>query len=193
MYSFLSVDFSGKKVIVAGAGQVGLRKGAKLLEAGADLYFFDPYIQALPWPGPVLHKRPLEAGDLEGAYLLLVATSSAEENQRLVDLAKSKGIFVNSADFSIDSSLIFPMEFKAGGVHIGLSTSGQAPFALGSIRADIEGALEGWSQERLELLAQIRQQVIQLDLTDQEKRAIYQDLLERDKEELKAYEDKIRD
>jgi len=104
----LVVDLTDRPVVVIGAGKVGVRKAAQLLEAGALVTVITDVVLA-PVPDGVaaLHIRSYRYGDLEGALLVVAATGDPDVNDRIVAEANERNILLNVVDDLSRSNFYF--------------------------------------------------------------------------------------
>ena len=155
------LELSGQSCLVVGAGAVGCRKIASLLECPIerlhviDLAEPDTNLQVLLEDKRVsFTKRSFTPSDVEGCALVFAATSNRQTNER--------GILCNCTDAPKDSSFIVPALVEQGNIAIALSTGGASPALARKIRED----LEAWLGERYtgisELLMRLRPLVLAL-------------------------------
>ena len=70
----LHLDLRGKRVLVVGAGRVGVRRARAALEAGADVE-----VVALEGPDDLpLTRRAFQDSDIDGAWLVLSCTGTID-------------------------------------------------------------------------------------------------------------------
>ena len=121
---------------------MGEEKVHKLLECDADVTVISPDItdgvSRLADAGRVTWvRRPHEAGDLDDAFLAIVAdTSDSELNGRVNREAFEKNVSLNVADVTHLCSFITPAVVRRGDVTVAISTGGASPaLARSSARA----------------------------------------------------------
>ena len=159
------LELSGQSCLVVGAGAVGCRKIASLLECPIerlhviDLAEPDTNLQVLLEDKRVsFTKRPFTPSDVEGCALVFAATSNRQTN----DAVARACTLCNCADAPKDSSFIVPALVEQGNIAIALSTGGASPALARKIRED----LEAWLGERYtgisELLMRLRPLVLAL-------------------------------
>ncbi len=163
-------DLEGQRVLVVGGGEVALRKVSLLLRTGALITLVAPDI------APELHERSAAAGvaltlvtrsfepaDLDGARLVIVATSERGINRWIAELADARHIPVNVVDDREASRFIVPAIVDRDPVLVAVSTGGTSPVLARRLRERLEtfipkrfGELAVWlrglreaSQERL--------------------------------------------
>ena len=103
----LFIDLTDKKVLIAGAGTIALRRASVLLQFGALVTLVAPEAGDLP-EGVRYLKKKYESRDLEGACLAVAATDDREVNRRVGLDAKAMGIPVSVADAQEECSFFFP-------------------------------------------------------------------------------------
>ena len=163
------LELSGQSCLVVGAGAVGCRKIASLLECPIerlhviDLAEPDTNLQVLLEDKRVsFMKRLFTPSDVEGCALVFAATSSRQTNDAVARACAERGILCNCADAPKDSSFIVHALVEQGNIAIALSTGGASPALARKIRED----LEAWLGERYtgisELLMRLRPLVLAL-------------------------------
>ncbi len=126
----LSVDLSGKPVLVVGAGAVAARKLGELIRCGADLTVVAPESNAgveRYLAGLKFLQRPFQAGDELGYYLVFACTNHPEVNALIANLCRKANILCNRADDSEAASFHVPGVLRQGSVTVTVSTGGAAP------------------------------------------------------------------
>lgn len=137
------LDLAGRRVVVAGAGPVALRKTRGLLEAGARVLVVAP--RALPEFDslPVrLVRRRFRASDLEGAALAFAATDDRRVNRRIGLAARRRGIPANIADSPAECDFLTPARLRRGRLQIAVSTGGDNPRLAARLRRILEEILD---------------------------------------------------
>src|SRR5262245_59416994 len=79
-------------------------------------------------------QRSFEPRDLEGMFLVIVATSSHEVNTRVFTEAHAKGILCNTVDDPPNCDFYYPAVVRRGDLKIAISTGGQSPALAQRIR-----------------------------------------------------------
>ncbi len=137
------LDIAGRKCVVAGGGQVALRKVSALLECRADVVVISPDLCAgleqLAESGEIhAVNREYQEGDLEGAFVVIVATSDGEANLMVAEEARKKAALVNVVDNPENCDFIAPAYIRRGDVTIAISTAGRSPALARKIRTRLE-------------------------------------------------------
>jgi siroheme synthase-like protein len=143
IYYPVFLDLKGKRVLVAGAGAVALRKTRGLLEAGAAVTVVAPEARAEFDALPVrLLRRRFRASDVRAAALVFAATNDRGVNRRVAQAARRRGIPVNVADSAAECGFLVPARIRRGDVQIAVSTGGRSPRLAAALRRKIESALD---------------------------------------------------
>ena len=127
-------DLSGQKVLIVGGGEVAQRKISLLERSGASLRVVAPEVA----PGILeraaagklrLDIREFMPADLDGARLVIVATSRRALNRWIAKLSESRNIPVNVVDDREASRFIVPAIIDRDPVLVAISTGGASPSA----------------------------------------------------------------
>ena len=143
VYYPVFLNLQGRKCLVAGGGQVALRKAGALLEHGADVTVISPRLCAglrkLAGDGRLkVINRAYRRGDMKDAHIAIVATSNRGVNLGAAAEAKKRGVPVNVVDDSVLSDFIVPSIMRRGSLAIAVSTSGKSPALARKIRSRLE-------------------------------------------------------
>jgi uroporphyrin-III C-methyltransferase / precorrin-2 dehydrogenase / sirohydrochlorin ferrochelatase len=149
-------DLNGQKVLVVGGGDVALRKISLLERTGALIFVVAPVI------APQVMARAAEAKlkiairefvpeDLDGARLVIVATSGRAVNRWIAKLSEARNIPVNVVDDAQASRFIVPAIVDREPVLVAIATGGASPVLARRLRERLEalipkriGALASW-------------------------------------------------
>lgn len=118
----LFIDLQGKAVVVVGSGTIGGKRAMKLADFGARVTCIDP--KAQPIDGMTLVQRMYQEGDLQGAFLCIVATDDQAVNRQVAQEAKALGILVNVADDPSLCDFFFPALCETQDMVVGLVGDG---------------------------------------------------------------------
>jgi siroheme synthase-like protein len=138
----LAFKLDGVEVLVIGAGQIGARKAAQLIEAGARVTVITEEVLA-PLPEGVarIEKRRYARGDLRGFSLVVSATGDPLVNDVVVDEARDERLWLNTVDDPERSSFYFMALHRQGDVTVAVSTDGAAPALAQAVRTLVADAL----------------------------------------------------
>jgi uroporphyrin-III C-methyltransferase / precorrin-2 dehydrogenase / sirohydrochlorin ferrochelatase len=139
-------DLTAQRVLVVGGGEVALRKVALLERSGALVTLVAPDVlpglQALAAAGKVnLAVREFVAEDLDGARLVIVATSRRAVNRWIASLSEARRIPVNVVDDREASRFIVPAIIDRDPVLVAVSTGGTSPVLARRLRERLEAAI----------------------------------------------------
>jgi uroporphyrin-III C-methyltransferase / precorrin-2 dehydrogenase / sirohydrochlorin ferrochelatase len=145
-YFPLFFDLRGQKVLVVGAGAVALRKVQLIERAQAAIIVVAP--QAAPElaqraaDGALeLRLREFASEDLEGARLVIVASSRRAVNRWVASLAEARGIPVNVVDDLKASRVIVPAIVDRDPVIVAVSSAGTSPVLARRLRERLEALI----------------------------------------------------
>ncbi|MCG8533691.1 MAG: siroheme synthase CysG [Pseudomonadales bacterium] len=140
-------DLKGQRCLVVGGGEVGTRKAAMLLRAGAhirvvaisisdsmkELVSSDTHSDSF--------ERPFEEGDLQQVALVIAATDNQALNEQVSSLAKSLHIPVNVVDNPSLCTFILPSIIDRSPIVVAVSSGGESPVLARMIRAKLESSI----------------------------------------------------
>jgi precorrin-2 dehydrogenase/sirohydrochlorin ferrochelatase len=182
------LDLAGRTALVVGAGKVGEGKIRNLVSAGARVRVvsLEATDEVRSWAeqGRIeLSLRAYESSDLEGCFLVIVATERNETNLRVFEDADQRQLLCNVVDAPDLCNFILPSIMRRGDLAIAVSTAGASPALARKIRLELE---ERYGEEyalALELLGSLRAELKERypDPHDRKilfERIVYSDLLE---------------
>ncbi|MFM8828366.1 MAG: bifunctional precorrin-2 dehydrogenase/sirohydrochlorin ferrochelatase [Actinomycetota bacterium] len=160
------LDLHDRLVVVVGGGQVATDRAAKLVAHGARVRVVSPALgeamASMVADGRVAEHRArgYEAGDLDGAVLVVAATDDEGVNRRVRDDARALGALANVADDPEGSSAVIPALMREGDLAIAITTGGASPVVSRRIREDLQQRFgPGWAG-LIALLADTRDDLI---------------------------------
>jgi uroporphyrin-III C-methyltransferase/precorrin-2 dehydrogenase/sirohydrochlorin ferrochelatase len=139
-------DLTGQRVLIVGGGEVALRKITLLERTGALITVVAPAIapevMALAAAGKLkLAIREFEPADLDGARLVIVATSRRAVNRWIAKLSEARNIPVNVVDDRDASRFIVPAIIDRDPVLVAISTGGTSPVLARRLRERLEALI----------------------------------------------------
>jgi uroporphyrin-III C-methyltransferase/precorrin-2 dehydrogenase/sirohydrochlorin ferrochelatase len=139
-------DLTGQRVLIVGGGEVALRKITLLERTGALITVVAPAIapelMALAAAGKLkLAIREFEPADLDGARLVIVATSRRAVNRWIAKLSETRNIPVNVVDDRDASRFIVPAIIDRDPVLVAISTGGTSPVLARRLRERLEALI----------------------------------------------------
>jgi siroheme synthase-like protein len=138
---FLKLD--GRLVVVVGGGAVAEQKIPGVLNAGARVRLIAPATtpQIAEWVrfGKIdWHAKEFEAGDLNGAFLVIAATSAPGVNATVFQAAEERGILCNAVDDIGHCHFYYGAVAQRGDLQIVVSTNGKSPALAQRLRKEFE-------------------------------------------------------
>jgi uroporphyrin-III C-methyltransferase / precorrin-2 dehydrogenase / sirohydrochlorin ferrochelatase len=139
-------DLTAQRVLVVGGGGVALRKVALLERSGALITLVAPEVlpelEERAAAGKItLRVREFIPGDLDGARLVIVATSRRAVNRWIAALSEARGIPVNVVDDREASRFIVPAIIDRDPVLVAVSTGGTSPVLARRLRERLEAVI----------------------------------------------------
>lgn len=129
------LDLRGKRVLVVGAGPVGVRRARGLAQAGADVT-----VVALEAPADlVAERRAFEDADVDGCWLVLACTGTVDD--RIAAAAQARGTWCVRADDASRSAAWVPAVARLDDVVVSVS-AGRDPRRATALRDALALALE---------------------------------------------------
>lgn len=156
------VNVRGKQCVIVGGGKVAERKVLSLLRLGATIRLISPEVTSRLASeikkGKIEYvSRHYKSGDLEGAFLVIAATSDQKIN-RLV--ASESPCLVNVVDAPELANFIVPSVIQRGLMTIAVSTSGISPAMAKSIRLELQDFYGSSFGKYLVFLKKLRKKVL---------------------------------
>lgn len=180
---FLKLE--GRRCVVVGAGSVGEPKIRSLLQAGATVRVIAPRATAAvaAWARAEIiawEERNFGAGDLDGAFLVIAATSSPEVNEAVFKEAQRRNILCNAVDDPAHCDFFYPAVVRRGQLQLAISTGGRSPALAQRLRKELEIQFSpeyaGWVDE----LGDARQHLLASQIPAEDRRRRLHELASRE-------------
>jgi len=160
---------AGRRCVVVGGGAIGEGKIAGLLEAGAEPTVVAPEVteNVKEWASAAKLAwlaRHFSPADLEGAFLVVAATSRPEVNDLVFREAGQRGILCNVVDDPERCDFYYPAVLRRGRLQIAISTGGSSPALAQRLRQELEHQFSADYGVWLEELAETRRRLIRTHL-----------------------------
>jgi siroheme synthase-like protein len=137
------VKLHGRLVVVVGAGEIALGKIEGLLRAGAKVRVIAPEVHVsfvhlirsrkVEWV-----PRKFQSHDLDGAALVIAATSAPGVNAAVYREAEARGVFCNAVDDIENCHFYYGSIVQRGDLQIAISTNGKSPALAQRLRQELE-------------------------------------------------------
>ena len=156
------VKLDGRLMVVAGGGNIAEAKIPGALAAGARVRLIAPSItqQIAEWVrfGKIdWLPKEFEAGDLDGAFLVIAATSAPGVNEAVFREAEARGILCNAVDDIEHCHFYYGAVVQRGDLQIAISTNGKSPALAQRLRQELEEKFGPEYEAWLEWLAAARE------------------------------------
>jgi len=155
------LHLTNRPCLVVGAGPVGLEKIDGLLACDAAVTVVAPEaideVRALADEGTITwHQRRYEPSDLEGAFMVIAATSTTDLNVGIFRDAEARHMLVNVVDVPPLCNFILPAIVRTGPIAIAISTSGASPALAKRLKREIAEQFGAPHARLAEILNELR-------------------------------------
>jgi siroheme synthase-like protein len=138
------VKLDGRLIVVVGGGNIAETKIPGVLAAGAQIRLVAPSVtpQIAEWVrfGKIdWLPKEFEAVDLNGAFLVIAATSVPGVNEAVFREAEARGILCNAVDDIEHCHFYYGAVVQRGDLQIAISTNGKSPALAQRLRSEFEG------------------------------------------------------
>jgi precorrin-2 dehydrogenase/sirohydrochlorin ferrochelatase len=171
----LMIDFSGKRVVIFGGGEVGARKAAYFCEETEVTVIsrsFSPAFNELTVRRVEMNLAGMGDYELDGmikeAFLVIAATQDTTLNDRIGRYCAIRGVLFNNADGKA-GDVTLPSQLKGEHYNIAISTSGESPGVSRFLREHI-----GQSYPNLDRMIEVQNQLrtsLKQKIPDQDRRS----------------------
>ena len=161
---------------------MGERKVKTLQSCAAKVFLISreltPYLEEEVRQGRIELLAPAYQTELlSGKFLVIGATDDPILNGKIGREARERGILCNIVDKPQECNFILPSLVSRGDLTIAVSTAGKSPALAKKIRQDLEEVFPEIYGLYLELLGQIRNEILTRNLSQQENQKIFQTLV----------------
>ncbi|MFJ9290080.1 precorrin-2 dehydrogenase [Bacillus halotolerans] len=156
----LHISLQKKKVVIAGGGNIALRRLKTVLSEGADITLVSPVAEPeirqmadnrqIKWL-----SRKIEKEDYLDAFLIIGATDDAAVNKEIAQNA-SPSQLVNCASDAELGNVYMPKIVKRGHVTVSVSTNGASPKHTKELAEKVDVLIDGDFVSEVDRLYQIR-------------------------------------
>lgn len=179
------LDLSNKLCLVVGGGQVAERKTNSLLECHAKVKLVSPQVSATikEWADKEiieLLQREYQIDDLQGVWLVFAATDSQQLNKQISQDCYERNLPTNVVNDPDKGDFFVPSVIRRGKLAIAVSTGGASPLLAARIRRQLESQFGPEYAEFMEILNDVRRQVLNNVDDIIQRKAIFNELVESD-------------
>jgi precorrin-2 dehydrogenase/sirohydrochlorin ferrochelatase len=181
----LFLKLAARLCLVVGAGREGESKIAGLLAADASVRVVAPEataaVQAWAREGRLQWMaRAFEETDLDGAFLVVVASSRRELNKHVYQEARRRRVLCNVVDDPPHCDFYYPSVVRRGALQIAISTDGKSPALAQRLRRELEEQFEPEYQAWIDRLGQERARLFQQPMDPELRRRRLHELASRE-------------
>ena len=155
----LFLNLEGEPCLVFGGGKVAFRKIEALLKRGAKVTCVSKEF-CVPLKKMKLKRVRSSRISLNGARLVIAATSDREFNARVVRECRRQKIWVNVVDDPALCDFTVPAVMEKGPLQIAISTSGTSPLFAKRLREALEEVIPSSTGQLLEKIGAIRLKMV---------------------------------
>ena len=175
------VKLRDRLVVVVGGGVVAVGKIEGLFAAEARVRVIAPQVTSdiAEWiaQGRVEWRaKRFAAADLDGAYLVIAATSAPGVNQAVFNEADARGILCNAVDDIENCHFYYGSVVRRGDLQIAISTNGKSPALAQRLRLQLERQFGPEYELWLEWLGAVRELLRAGEGTADSKKALLHNL-----------------
>ncbi len=137
------VKLEGRRVVVVGGGEIAAGKIDGLLQAGAKVLVVSPALNSqlaslvrenkIEW-----RETEFSPNDLQGAFLVIAATSVPSVNESVYRAADARGLLCNAVDDIENCHFYYGAVVQRGDLQIAISTNGKSPALAQRLRKELE-------------------------------------------------------
>ena len=154
----------GRRVVVVGGGRIAARKIEALLEAGAVVHvvaldLVDELQVARDEGHITVAERSFESTDLDGAWLVTAATSTAAVNRAVFEAGEARRVWVNAADDPSNCSFTLMSVVRQGDLVVTVGTGGRSPALATYLKDHVAQEMGPEWAALLELLSEAREEL----------------------------------
>jgi siroheme synthase-like protein len=156
------LKLTNRRVLVVGGGSIAAQKIPGLLEAGAQVHIVSPKLSAqlsdrvrnqkITWS-----PKSFDSDDLNGAFLVIAATSLRDLNAQVYREADQRNILCNAVDDIDHCHFYYGSIVQRGDLQIAISTNGKSPALAQRLRKELEQQFGPEYQHWLEWLGAARE------------------------------------
>lgn len=166
-----------RRCLVVGAGKIAEEKIEGLLRAGAEIRVVAPKvmpcIRALAHEKKIqLKERAFKASDLDGAFLVVAATSSPVVHRRIYREAKRQKVLCNVVDDPRHCDFYYGSVVRRGALQIAISTAGKSPALAQRIRKILERQFGPEYEEWIAALGEAREKLFARKMEPEERKKL---------------------
>lgn len=179
------LNLAKKSCLIIGGGSVAERKAASLLEYGAHVKVVSPLAEPniIAWADQDIlqwYAREYAENDLDGAFMVFIATDDNALNKEIADLCRQRGILVNAVDDPPNCDFYVPSVLRRGSLAVAVSTEGKSPLFAARLRRQLETLITEEYGNCVDSLGQIREELKKSSLDINQRKQILEQIVDAD-------------
>jgi precorrin-2 dehydrogenase len=180
---FLKLE--GRRCLVVGAGTIAEGKIGGLIATDASIRVIAPeataQVQAWAGEGKIdWERRTFQPCDLQGAFLVVAATSSTPLHEEIFAEARKLGVLCNVVDVPHLCDFFYPAIVRRGSLQIAISTAGESPALSQRLRKELEQQFGPEYEAWVAAIGEARAELATRDLTAEDRKEILHELASRE-------------
>ncbi|RDY22763.1 bifunctional precorrin-2 dehydrogenase/sirohydrochlorin ferrochelatase [Romboutsia maritimum] len=188
MFYPINFKIEDVKVTIIGGGKVAYRKCKNFLDFGAlvkiiSTDFIDEFNDINEKVEFI--KNSYKEIYIKDSYIVVAATNNKKINEEIGIYCRNNGKLVNVVDNIDISNFTVPSYVKRGDLLISVSTGGKSPSLSSKIKKELEDKYDDSYEEYIELLGNIRNEIIKKYENISERKKLLNGLVNLSLEELK--------
>ena len=190
----INLEIKDMKITVIGGGEVAYRKCKNFLEFCKSIRVISPeFIDNFEL---IKNKVDLiydvyKEEYIKDSFIVVAATNNKEINKNIGIYCRSCGKLVNVVDDIELSNYTVPSYVKRGDLLISISTGGKSPSLSSKIKKELEEKYDDSYEEYINILGEIRQEIIKKYKNISERKIILNKLVDLSLEELKIIKNSL--
>ena len=178
------VKLQRRQVVVVGGGAIAEGKLSALFAAGSHIRVVAPEItkgiaQEVSQGRAEWRQKQFDSADLDGAFLVIAATSAPGVNEAVYREADARGILCNAVDDIERCHFYYGSVVQRGDLQIAISTNGKSPALAQRLRLQLEQQFGPEYELWLEWLGAARELLRAGDDTPESKKILLHHLASR--------------
>ncbi|MGL5312757.1 MAG: precorrin-2 dehydrogenase/sirohydrochlorin ferrochelatase family protein [Peptostreptococcaceae bacterium] len=159
----INLEIKDLEITIIGGGEVAYRKCKNFLDFGKKVRvvskdFIEMFVEIEN--NVELIKDGYKEEYIKSSFIVVAATNNKEINNKIGIYCRNSGKLVNVVDDIKLSNYTVPSYVKRGDLLISISTGGKSPSLSSKIKREIEDKYDDSYEEYINLLGEIRQNVI---------------------------------
>ncbi len=179
------LNLKHKNCLVIGGGKVAERKTETLLEYEANVKVVSPAVEnrIAEWAlqGRIqLKKTVFCEEDLEGAFLVFIATDNNSVNQEITAMCRERNILVNAVDDPPNCDFYVPAVIRRSSLSVAISTEGKSPLFASRLKQMLSVHVPEEYGDFVDMMGAVREKIRNSDLSIEERKSLLYELMDSD-------------